>query len=206
MSIQAGWNSALGIVAGIDYLKQLKKGQQEQIARTKKPYTNEATVSEQIGYEDVADIRKKMAEEGEVATSLTEMELTTGMEPNEKEMVFQGSEKDRFDQAMEAQLKRLGDKEAEAYKEYGNGLYQTAQKDIREIREGALKGIRPADIKRQQRMRQWDDILNASQQAQDAANVANAAPKNTLKGAMDALMKRKQQGYGNIMKGGDYNG
>lgn len=203
MSIQAGWNSALGIVAGLDYLKQIRKGQ----TRTLSPYKEPGLeIEEQIGYDDVADFRKKMAEEGEVATSLTEMELTPGMEPNEKEMVFQGSEKDKFDQAMEAQLKRLGDKEAEAYKEYGNDLYRTAHKDIREIREGALKGIRPADIKRQQQMRRWDAILDASQKAQDAAKVADAAPKNTLKGAMDALMKTKQQGYENIMKGGDYNG
>lgn len=201
MSIQAGWNSALGIVAGIDYLKQLKEGQQEQIARTKKPYTYEADVSEQIGYEDVADIRKKMAEEGEVATSLTEMELTPGMEPNEKEMVFQGSEKDRFDQAMEAQLKRIGDKEAEAYKEYGDDLYRTAHKDIREIREGALKGIRPADIKRQQRMRLWDDILDASSSAKEAAQVADSAPKNTMKGAVDAI-KKINTNRNNVMFGG----
>ena len=179
MSIQAGWNSALGIIGGLGYLKELRKGQ-EQIhdaqVRTLKKYENpELDIHEQIGYEDVAGVRKAMEEEGIKVGSGTKDEKA-------------------FDKQLDDLTAQKVAKSTSVYDEYPEEARKMAKAEHMGMYEGALKGVSPKELAIKKEMQSWADNPVA-------VNLYNA-PKNTMQGAMDAI-KNINENRNKVMFGGD---
>ena len=171
MSIQAGWNSLLGMYGGIS---ALQKGNELQ------------------EYNQVKEFKKGIHEAmGDVPETLTDIYTKFG-----------SGEISRED--LDRKVGEIEKANEEASKKYKNEIYfEGLPRNMKKAYEKAVKSeLKYAQDTAVKRLRQ----NMATRGAQMAAEEADAAPKNTMQGAMEALMKRKQEGYGNIMGGGDYNG
>lgn len=172
MSIQAGWNSLLGMYGGISALQKGKELQEyEQTLKAKQMYDQEITE----GSKEWESIRQGLPKEvtTEEIQKLGRDFYNMRKNAFENKVYYEGmpkTMKTAFDKGRDAsvdtQLDELGDRSV-----FTRGLLDLQRK-------------------------------YATQKAQDAANVADASPKNTMKGAMDVI-KRINENRNRTMFGGD---